>query len=97
MRASLVNRAPAPTLTLPRSRGRELEGRASNGDGNRAIRGLLDFIWAAAIVSLIASAAQAACTGVIAGTPLRLAAAGSEGAVSLTFLGHASFLIESPG
>lgn len=41
--------------------------------------------------------AQAACTGVIAGKPLRLAAAGSEEAVSITFLGHASFLIESPG
>ena len=31
------------------------------------------------------------------GNPLRLAVAGSEEAVSITFLGHASFLIESPG
>src|SRR5690242_16581494 len=43
-----------------------------------------------------AHAAQAACTGVVAGEPLRLAAAGPEGGVSITFLGHASFLIESP-
>ena len=49
-------------------------------------------------VFMIASAAQAACTGVVAGRwPLRLAAAGPEEAVSITFLGHASFLIESPG
>ena len=41
--------------------------------------------------------AQAACTGVVAGGPLRLAAAGAEAAVSITFLGHASFLLESPG
>jgi L-ascorbate metabolism protein UlaG (beta-lactamase superfamily) len=47
---------------------------------------------------LVASAAQAACTGVIAGgaAPLRLAAAVPEGAIKITFLGHASFLIESP-
>jgi L-ascorbate metabolism protein UlaG (beta-lactamase superfamily) len=51
---------------------------------------------AAAIVLLIATAAQAACTGVVAGGLLRLAAGGSEQSVSLTFLGHASFLIESP-
>ena len=43
------------------------------------------------------AAAQAACTGVVAGGPLRLAAAAAEEAVSITFLGHASFLIESPG
>jgi L-ascorbate metabolism protein UlaG (beta-lactamase superfamily) len=42
-------------------------------------------------------AAQAACTGVVAGAPLRVAAAGAEASVSITFLGHASFLIESPG
>jgi L-ascorbate metabolism protein UlaG (beta-lactamase superfamily) len=50
------------------------------------------------LASLVASAAQAACTGVVAGR-LRLShLAGSvpESAVSLTFLGHASFLIESP-
>src|SRR5438552_1694506 len=41
----------------------------------------------------------AACTGPVAdsGARLRLAAAGPEGGVGLTFLGHASFLIESPG
>jgi len=41
--------------------------------------------------------AQAACTGVVAGSPLRLAAADVDETVSITFLGHASFLIESPG
>ena len=47
---------------------------------------------------LIASAAQAACTGVVAGRlgPLRLAGGIPEGTVSITFLGHSSFLIESP-
>ena len=51
-----------------------------------------------AIASIIPSAAQAACTGVVAGGPrlVHLAAAGPEGGVSITFLGHASFLIESP-
>ena len=55
-------------------------------------------ILAAAILWMVASAAQAACTGVVAGVqgPMRLAAASSEGAVAITFLGHASFLIESP-
>ncbi len=40
----------------------------------------------------------AACTGPVAdgGARLQLASAGSEGGVGLTFLGHASFLIESP-
>jgi L-ascorbate metabolism protein UlaG (beta-lactamase superfamily) len=48
------------------------------------------------IASALASAAQAACTGVVADRgPVHLAAV-SEGAVSITFLGHASFLIESP-
>jgi L-ascorbate metabolism protein UlaG (beta-lactamase superfamily) len=57
------------------------------------------FVCAVIIASLNASAAQAACTGVVAGRlgPIRLAAAVPEGAVSITFLGHASFLIESPG
>src|SRR4029077_15775092 len=40
--------------------------------------------------------AQGACSGVVAGPPLRLAAAGPEAAVAITFLGHSSFLIESP-
>jgi L-ascorbate metabolism protein UlaG (beta-lactamase superfamily) len=50
------------------------------------------------IASLIASAAQAACTGVVAGPLglLHLAGGVPEGAVSITFLGHSSFLIESP-
>jgi L-ascorbate metabolism protein UlaG (beta-lactamase superfamily) len=49
------------------------------------------------IASTIASAAHAACTGVVAGRlgPMRLVAAVPEGAVSITFLGHSSFLIES--
>ena len=57
----------------------------------------LILICAAVIASLIGPAVQAACTGVVAGQPLRLAAANAEDAVSITFLGHASFLIESPG
>jgi len=57
----------------------------------------LILICAALIASLIAPAVQAACTGVVAGSALRLAAANAEDAVSITFLGHASFLIESPG
>jgi L-ascorbate metabolism protein UlaG (beta-lactamase superfamily) len=50
------------------------------------------------VVWIIGSAVQAACTGVVAARsgPLRLAAAVPEGAVAVTFLGHASFLIESP-
>src|SRR5438132_3707732 len=42
--------------------------------------------------------AWAACTGPVAdgGARLQFASAGSEGGVGLTFLGHASFLIESP-
>src|SRR2546423_4122750 len=53
--------------------------------------------WTILFVFMIASSAHAACTGVVAGWPLRLAAAGAEEAVSITFLGHASFLIDSPG
>jgi L-ascorbate metabolism protein UlaG (beta-lactamase superfamily) len=51
------------------------------------------------IMTVGASAAQAACTGVVAGRlgALRLVAAGPGEGVSITFLGHASFLIESPG
>jgi len=45
---------------------------------------------------LTSAAVQAACTGVVAGGVLRLAAAGPEAAVAITFLGHASFMIESP-
>jgi L-ascorbate metabolism protein UlaG (beta-lactamase superfamily) len=51
------------------------------------------------LLILFAVPARAACTGVVAGDGTRLwrVAAGSEGAVSITFLGHASFLVESPG
>jgi L-ascorbate metabolism protein UlaG (beta-lactamase superfamily) len=58
----------------------------------------LFLVFAVAIATLIASAAQAACTGVVASRlgPTRLVAAVPEGAVSITFLGHSSFLIESP-
>ena len=50
------------------------------------------------LASLIASAAQAACTGVVADRSglLHLAVGVAEGTVSITFLGHSSFLIESP-
>src|ERR1700731_2566603 len=58
-------------------------------------RGML--LICAVVFAISVQTAQAACTGVVAGGPLRLAAAGSEEAVSITFLGHASFLIESPG
>jgi L-ascorbate metabolism protein UlaG (beta-lactamase superfamily) len=52
----------------------------------------------AVIASMIGSAAQAAGTGVVAGRlgPLHLAGGAPEGAVSVSFLGHSSFLIESP-
>jgi len=58
----------------------------------------LALVWAIVVASALASMAQAACIGVIADRrgPVRLAADVSEGAVSITFLGHASFLIESP-
>jgi len=50
------------------------------------------------VLCLIGARAEAACTGAVAdrGGPIRLAAAEAEGAVTVTFLGHASFLIESP-
>jgi L-ascorbate metabolism protein UlaG (beta-lactamase superfamily) len=50
----------------------------------------------AVLIALMASAAQAACTGAVAGGLLRLTAAGPEAAVAITFLGHSSFLVESP-
>jgi L-ascorbate metabolism protein UlaG (beta-lactamase superfamily) len=51
------------------------------------------------VVLAFAAPARAACSGVVAGDGTRLwrAAAGTEGTVSISFLGHASFLIESPG
>src|SRR6202048_3981909 len=63
--------------------------------GSALHRGML--LICAVVFAISVQTAQAACTGVVAGGPLRLAAAGSEEAVSITFLGHASFLIESPG
>ncbi len=64
----------------------------------RTIPQPLFLVCAVALASLIASVVQAACTGVVAGRlgPLRLVAAVPESAVSVTFLGHSSFLIESP-
>jgi L-ascorbate metabolism protein UlaG (beta-lactamase superfamily) len=55
------------------------------------------FLFALAALALT-SPAQAACTGVVAqgGARLWRAAAGDEKAVAIDFLGHASFLIESP-
>src|SRR5712664_3640735 len=64
-------------------------------NGYWAMPRVLGLIYVVLIASM-ASAAQAACSGVVAGGPLRLAAAGPEAAVAITFLGHSSFLIESP-
>src|SRR6202048_3706943 len=58
-------------------------------------RGML--LICAVVFAISVQTAQAARTGVVAGGPFRLAAAGWEEAVSIAFLGHASFLIESPG
>jgi L-ascorbate metabolism protein UlaG (beta-lactamase superfamily) len=57
------------------------------------------FIALALLALTCARAADAACSGPVAdgGARVRLASAGQEGRVGLTFLGHASFLIESPG
>src|SRR5215472_2122294 len=57
----------------------------------------LPILVALALLAL-SGGARAACTGPVADQGARLwrAAAGSEDAVRLTFLGHASFLIESP-
>jgi L-ascorbate metabolism protein UlaG (beta-lactamase superfamily) len=57
---------------------------------------LLCWLCVIVLLSACGSLADAACTGVVAGGPVRLAAAGAGEAVSITFLGHASFLIESP-
>ena len=59
-------------------------------------RGLL-LVCAVVFAAISAPTAQAACTGVVAGGLLCLAAAPAKEGVSITFLGHASFLIESPG
>jgi L-ascorbate metabolism protein UlaG (beta-lactamase superfamily) len=52
----------------------------------------------AILLALLITGAQAACVGAVAGRlgPLHLAGGVPEGSVSVTFLGHASFLIESP-
>ena len=56
------------------------------------------FLVLALVASMFANPAWAACTGVIADSGARLWRAAAQPAkpVSLTFLGHASFLIESP-
>ena len=52
----------------------------------------------AILIASLVTGARAECTDVVAGRlgPLHLAGGVPEGAVSITFLGHASFLIESP-
>src|SRR5258707_12879215 len=51
------------------------------------------------LAPFLASSAQAACNSVVEGEGARLwrVAAAEESAVGIGFLGHASFLIESPG
>jgi hypothetical protein len=52
----------------------------------------------AILIASLVTGARAECTGVVAGRfgPLHLAGGVPENSVSITFLGHASFLIESP-
>src|SRR6516164_5066658 len=59
---------------------------------------ILAFASIVLISLLLMSPAQAACNGPVAqrSGPVRLAAAVPDGVVAITFLGHASFLIESP-
>jgi hypothetical protein len=59
---------------------------------------LLCAVFFMSLITGLTGGAQAACTGVVAGRfgPLHLAGGVPEGSVSITFLGHASFLIESP-
>jgi L-ascorbate metabolism protein UlaG (beta-lactamase superfamily) len=55
------------------------------------------FLALAVLALLFAAPARAACTGVVAdGGPRLWHAAAGEKAAALTYLGHASFLIESP-
>ena len=55
-------------------------------------------VCSAASTSLAQSDTQEACPGFVAmRTPLVIPAALARGEVSLTFVGHATFLIESPG
>ena len=58
---------------------------------------LLCAVFFTSLITGMMDGARAACTGVVAGRPgpLHLAGGVPEGAVSITFLGHASFLIES--
>ena len=70
-------------------------------DGAVLLRGLCVSIASCAVtillaLALLAPAAQAACSEVVAGARLWAAAAPADSAVAITFLGHASFLIESP-
>jgi L-ascorbate metabolism protein UlaG (beta-lactamase superfamily) len=60
--------------------------------------GRVTLLCAILIASLVGGNAGAECTAVVAGRlgPLHLAGGVPEKAVSITFLGHASFLIESP-
>jgi L-ascorbate metabolism protein UlaG (beta-lactamase superfamily) len=80
-----------------------LSPRAGRGRGPRSgrVRRRLRTVVGLALIwtVFLASAAQASCTGVVAGRlgPVQLAAAVPLGAVAITFLGHASFLLESPG
>src|SRR5882762_10242103 len=62
-----------------------------------AISALTYFFWFLVVLCVVLPA-QAACIGAVAegGAKLRLVAAKPEGAVGITFLGHASFLLESP-
>jgi L-ascorbate metabolism protein UlaG (beta-lactamase superfamily) len=60
--------------------------------------GRVTLLCAILIASLVGGNTRAECTAVVAGRlgPLHLAGGVPEKAVSITFLGHASFLIESP-
>jgi L-ascorbate metabolism protein UlaG (beta-lactamase superfamily) len=60
--------------------------------------GRVTLLCAILIASLVGGNARAECTRAVAGRlgPLHLAGGVPEGSVSITFLGHASFLIESP-
>src|ERR1051326_8687830 len=56
------------------------------------------FLALALLAQLLEAPAYAGCIGAVAedGTRLWRAAAGADKAVAITFLGHASFLVESP-
>jgi L-ascorbate metabolism protein UlaG (beta-lactamase superfamily) len=91
-----LSRSPSPALRGPAGRGRRARSGRVRGKLCSATRWVP--VWALLLATLIASAAQAACTGVVADRfgLLHLAGGVPEGEVSITFLGHASFLIESP-